>query len=114
MSFPRKTKSRRHAHCEGKCEGCDAPLQVGHFDYDHVKPRAMGGDDSFENCRVLCFLCHEHKTSEHDVPWIAKSNRQRDKHIGAMEPSRRPLPCGKKSPFKRKVGGRVVRRAAER
>jgi 5-methylcytosine-specific restriction protein A len=109
LEFSRKTKRDRFAHCAGKCEGCGVRLQVGRFHYDHDVPTGwMSGDNSFDNCRVLCQPCHADKTSA-EAPQKAKSDRIRDKWIGAKT-SRTPLPCGRNSPFKKRMDGSVVRR----
>lgn len=33
------------------------------FACDHIVPIEDGGDDTFENTQILCFLCHEFKTT---------------------------------------------------
>ena len=108
--FPKKVKVAAFQRADGRCEECTAPLAVGKFHYDHRIPDALGGKPTLENCTVLCLSCHSVKTTQEDVPTIAKSNRVRSKHLGANAPSRRPLPGGKNSPFKIKIGGAVVRR----
>lgn len=110
--FSRKVKLVAFAKAKGHCDGCTAPLCVGHFVYDHIVPWALGRDSSIANCQVLCDACNTIKTGTLDVPVIAKSNRQRDRHIGAKGKSRTPLPCGRDSWAQKKVGGKVVRRAS--
>ncbi|MGT2481426.1 HNH endonuclease signature motif containing protein [Methylobacterium oryzae CBMB20] len=101
---------------DGQCEGlltdgnrCPCALQVGRFHYDHIVPAALKEDASLENCRVLCRPCHAAKTVV-DVGVIARVRRVRDRHMGIIDPRRRPLPGGRASPYKRLIGGRVVRR----
>ena len=112
--FTRKVMSARYAYANGCCEACGEGVRQGHFHYHHEPPFEIAQDSSFDACRLFCDLCHEGITSFRDIPWIAKSDRQRDKHRAAMPPSRTPLPCGKKSPFKTTIGGHVVRRTAKR
>ena len=104
------------ARAEGRCEGvladggrCPCALQVGHFHYDHIVPAALADDASLENCQVLCRPCHAAKTVM-DVGVIARVRRMRDRHLGIADPNRRPLPGSKASPFKRLIGGGVIRR----
>jgi len=104
------------ARADGRCEGvltdgsrCPCALQVGRFHYDHIVPAALTEDASMENCQVLCRPCHAAKTVV-DIGVIARVRRLRDRHMGVADPHRRPLPGGRASPYKRLIGGRVVRR----
>ena len=85
---------------------CNAPIDLGRFEYDHEIPDWMSGDNSIENCRVLCLACHDDKTAR-DQGNIAKSKRIRDKIIKAKT-SRHPMPHGRNSLTKRKIGGAKV------
>jgi 5-methylcytosine-specific restriction protein A len=68
----------------GNCEKCTAPLVGSNRpQYDHAVPDAVGGEPTLANCLVLCRSCHGRKTSEKDVPEIAKTKRIRAKHLGA-------------------------------
>jgi 5-methylcytosine-specific restriction enzyme A len=119
MSRREFTKAVQRAalvRAEGRCEGtlvdgerCPCALQAGRFHYDHIVPTALTEDASLENCQVLCRPCHAAKTVV-DVGVIARVRRVRDRHAGITDPHRRPLPGGKASPYKRLIGGRVVRR----
>lgn len=104
--FSTKTKVLAFDRCGGLCEGCGAPLSAaGGIEYDHVLAAALGGDNTLENCQVLCGkVCHKQKTHTEDRPMISKSNRIRAKWRGAKKPSR------PQSKFKRKVNGEVVPR----
>ncbi|MGU3341591.1 HNH endonuclease signature motif containing protein [Methylobacterium mesophilicum] len=104
------------ARATGQCEGvltdgsrCPCSLQVGRFHYDHIVPAALTEDASLENCQVLCRPCHAAKTVV-DVGVIAQVRRIRDRHAGIRDGHRCSLPGGKASPFKRLIGGGVVRR----
>lgn len=83
QEFSRKVKKAAWDRCGGRCEKCTAKLFPGHYAYDHDLPDQMGGEPTLENCRVLCDACHDAKTFTVDIPTIRKSDRQRDKHIGA-------------------------------
>ncbi len=67
----------------------------------------MGGGNHLDNCVVLCRSCHRGITSDRAAV-IAKSNRIRAKHIGIAKASR--FPCGRGSPFKKKIDGTVAPR----
>jgi 5-methylcytosine-specific restriction endonuclease McrA len=43
---------------ESRCEECGmwTPYEEGHV--HHVQSRGAGGDDTVENCRWLCWRCH--------------------------------------------------------
>lgn len=110
LEFTRKTKALRFQHCKGLCEGCGVRLMPGKFEYDHDKEAADEGDNSFENCRVLCDSCHKPKTKAF-IQRIRKADRQRDKNIGAFKRVSR-FPCSRNSPWKKKIDGSVVRRDA--
>ena len=104
------------ARADGRCEGsfenggrCPCALQVGRFHYDHILPAALTDDASLENCQVLCRPCHAAKTVV-DMGVIARVRRVRDRHAGITDPYRRPLPGSRTSPFKRLIGGGIVRR----
>ena len=107
--FPARIRAAAFERCNGLCEECRSKLQVGRFHYDHVLPDGLGGKPLLENCRVLCRACHGVKTANQDVPQIAKADRQRSAHLG-KPPSRQPLPGGKRSGWKKKLDGTVVRR----
>jgi 5-methylcytosine-specific restriction protein A len=114
--FTRKTNSLAWQRCGGCCEGslpdgsrCGAPLVTGHINYDHRDPYEFSHDSSLENCQVLCDPCDDAKTFERDIPDIRKSDRIRDKHVGAFE-TRHKLPCGRRSNRSRTMRGRVVER----
>ena len=109
IEFTRKTKAARYLHADGKCEGCNISLKNRVAHYDHDTPTGwLGGDASFENCRVLCQPCHSAKTRA-EAPQKAKGDRIRDKAIGAKV-SRWTIPGSRRSPWKRKMDGTIVRR----
>ncbi|MDP4025989.1 HNH endonuclease signature motif containing protein [Methylobacterium sp. NEAU 140] len=114
--FTKAVQRAALARAGGRCEGvltdgtrCPCTLQVGRFHYDHIIPAALTEDASLANCQVLCRPCHAAKTAT-DVAVIARVRRQRDRHTGIAEPHRRPLPGSRASPFKRLIGGGIVRR----
>lgn len=74
--FPRHIKEEAWKRCRGHCEhpACRQKIMSG-ANYDHITPAAIGGKATLENCQVFCGRCHRIKTSERDVPMIAKAKR---------------------------------------
>ena len=117
--FSAKTRRAAWERANGMCEGmvdmgyavvrCLAPVDTGNFHYDHLDPDWYSKDNELENCAVLCVVCHKAKTKT-DVKNIAKSKRIIDKRIKARTPKGRPIPGTKRSGWKRKMNGEVVRR----
>lgn len=85
----------------GLAEGqrCNCSLSLG-VQYDHDVPDQLGGDNSLENCRAVCVQCHKIKTRG-DIQQIRKSDRQRDKASGVVQPAGKiksaPFPKSAKS-----------------
>lgn len=103
--FPAKVKIEALARCRGLCEGegCGAQLTVAKYAFDHILADGLGGKPTLDNCAVLCWVCHRKKTGQHDVPMIAKAERQRQRHLGVRP--RKP-----QSKWKRKLSGETVLR----
>lgn len=84
QEFPEKVKIAAFERAKGRCERCTALLAGSNRpQYDHSTPDAVDGPPTLENCVVLCRNCHGRKTSEKDVPEIAKTKRIRAKHMNA-------------------------------
>ena len=95
----------------GICTSCSQKNDAGKaWDIDHILPLALGGTNELENLQILCKPCHHSKTSQSDIPRIAKTKRLKERHLGARSPSTRPIPGSRHSPWKRKFDGSVVRR----
>jgi hypothetical protein len=73
---------------------------------EHVNPLWRGGSNELKNRELWCKPCSGDKTAA-ETTQRADSYRARDKHIGALK-SDSPMKCGRQSPYKRKVGGRLV------
>ena len=96
---------------KGICTACAQKIEAGKaWDIDHILPLALGGTNEPDNLQILCRSCHKTKTARFDVPRIAKTKRLKARHLGARAPSTRPIPGSRRSPWKRKMDGRVVRR----
>jgi 5-methylcytosine-specific restriction endonuclease McrA len=108
--FPKRVKLAAFERAGGRCERCTARLVPGKYRYDHRLPLALGGESTLANCVVQCLACDGPKTYRQDIPAIAKSGRQRARHVGAKPRSSRPLPAGRGSKWKRTLDGRTVLR----
>ena len=108
-SRTRKDRAAVFMKTDGRCWKCGQRLAARGWVEEHVVPLADGGADDIGNKMPSCVKCATEKTSE-EATVRAKVKRVRDRHIGAMPKSRRPMPGGRDSPWKNKVGGGVVRR----
>jgi 5-methylcytosine-specific restriction endonuclease McrA len=94
----------------GICVLCQQPIEAARERWiiEHIRALELGGDDTPENMGPAHATCAQVKTRD-DHRRAAKAKRQKIKYIGAERP-RHPLPCGKRSPWKRKLDGTVVPR----
>ena len=109
LEFSKRTKLQRFAIAGGCCEECGRKLLYGEPEYDHDKAAEFGGDNSLENCRVLCRSCHSLKTRKRDIPLIAKSNRNLARRANVNR-KRRSWGYGRKDKYRKKITGEVVER----
>lgn len=86
--FTKSVKLAAWNRCNGICECCEMKI-TGRPEYDHELADGLGGDNSIDNCKVLCSKCHRAKTSNHDVPMIAKATRLKEKAAGIRKPKRK-------------------------
>lgn len=120
MEFPetkrKKFSSKQRLECFVKhgalCYLCETKIKPGEeWQIEHILPVALGGSNEDENLRPVHVHCHKPKTKD-DVGKISKANRLRAKHFGAKE-KKGSMPGSKKSGWKRKMDGTVVRRDDE-
>lgn len=94
---------------EGRCYLCEGIIRPGDtWEIEHILPVGLGGDNSEENLRPAHTKCHKPKTAD-DVRSMRKADRIRAKHFGAKIKTG-SIPGSKKSGWKRKMDGTVVRR----
>ena len=97
---------------KGTCAACAQKIEAGKvWDIDHILPLALGGTNKPDNLQILCKPCHRTKTTQSDIPRIAKTKRLKASHLGARAPSTRPIPGSRHSPWKRKMDGSVLKRS---
>src|SRR6185437_11109281 len=73
--FSAKVEEQAEARAAGRCEDCGGQLKPGKYQLDHIKPRGLGGDNSLENCQVICTPCHLKKTLD-DMPPMRRADRK--------------------------------------
>jgi len=95
----------------GKCHICGQKIQGLHepWEVEHIIPLALGGDDEDHNMAPAHIACHGQKTRD-EAPRIAKSRRMRQRSAGIPRTVRRPIPGSRRSPWKKRLDGTVVRR----
>ena len=86
VEFSRKIRRQIIMRAAGKCERCNAVLKPREGEVDHILAAEFGGEATAANGQLLCRPCHKEKTAR-DIRAIRKSDRQRDKHIGATKKS---------------------------
>lgn len=91
--FSSQVRKDAWKRCGARCEepGCGIKLQVGKFQFDHIKPDGLDGEPTLENCAVLCSAHHYKKTVEIDRPIMQKADNIKAKHFGLGE-KKRPFP----------------------
>lgn len=93
----------------GECHICGGRIGVGEaWDVEHVIPLAQGGEDGGDNLRPAHRKCHSSKTKA-DAANTARAKRREAAFLGAKQ-SKKPMPFGRSSKFKRKLDGRIVPR----
>jgi len=89
--------------------GCSRRIAAGTpWVTDHAVALVNGGANRESNLRTLLVDCHARKTGG-DVAEKSAMARVAKKHAGLHRP-KRPMPGGRRSPWKRKINGEVVRR----
>ena len=86
--FSKRTRRDAFARAQGNCECCSMRIKAAAVQYDHRIPCALGGDNSLDNCQVLCIPCHKDKTGKSDMRNIAKAVRISDREMGIRKPSK--------------------------
>ena len=81
------------------------------WEAEHVLPLNCGGTNDPDNLLPAHASCHAGKTSG-EATVRAQVKRGADHHYG-IKRSARPMVCGRRSPFKKRMDGSVVRRDQE-
>jgi 5-methylcytosine-specific restriction endonuclease McrA len=108
--IPARVKIRVFKRAGGACGNCGLPIRAGLLPaYDHLVALINGGENRESNLQLLCVPCHLVKTGA-DVKEKATVYRKTAKHLGIKLKKGRPFPGARNSPWKKKIGGGVVRR----
>lgn len=108
---PLRVKARIIEAQFGICAcGCGVKLGVAGegIEFDHATALINGGENREANLQALRAPCHKPKTAA-DVKLKAMVARKKAKHLGLRQ-TKAALPCGKKSLWKRKLDGTLVKR----
>ncbi len=92
---------KRRLYAEPLCRDCKAKgITTVSVTIDHIKPMAMGGADTDDNCQALCQDCHDIKTA-----YESASSEAASFHPDWLGPSAVPLsilcgpPCSGKTTY---------------
>jgi 5-methylcytosine-specific restriction endonuclease McrA len=75
---------------------------------EHMRALELGGPDEVDNMGPAHATCAQAKTRD-DHQRAAKAKRQKIRHLGAGQ-TKRTLPCGRQSRWKKKINGTIVPR----
>jgi len=94
----------------GVCVLCDRAIDGARERWiaEHIRALELGGGDDLENLGPAHEACAIEKTRD-DHRRAAHAKRQKIRFIGA-EVSKRPMPFGRASPWKRTMSGRIIPR----
>lgn len=110
-SVRRAALERAGGFCERRSsEGCTMKLIKRKYRFDHVLALGLTGKSTLDNCEVVCLACDAPKTYGQDIPMMAAARRWRAKHEGTWRASKRPVPGGRGSKWKRGFDGKVTER----
>jgi len=108
---PRDRLSLFERH-RGVCCLCGLKIMVGDkWIVEHIIALELGGGNADDNLGPAHDHCAREKTKE-DHARGAKLKRVRQKHLGIRKEGR-PMPGSRRSPWKKKLDGTVVRRDQE-
>lgn len=95
---------------KGICCICHLKIDGVHEMWDeHINPLWLDGDNSAENRAPAHVACARKKTAA-EATERAKGRSVAEAHFGAKRTKTRPMPCGRRSRFKKKMDGSVVER----
>lgn len=63
IKFPKEVRKMIYHNADGRCVLCGRKITYNNMTMDHIKPLAMGGEDSVENLQCTCSACNLFKGS---------------------------------------------------
>lgn len=110
---PPRVKLRVFDRHGGRCQcGCRRKIAAGEaWQCDHIIALINGGENRESNFHPLLLAHHIDKTIA-DVAEKTRVAARRIRHLGLAE-STRPMPCGKRSGYKKTMRGQVVARQSQ-
>lgn len=112
--FSKAIKRVARKRAAGKCEATNCGALFGvKFHFDHDIADGLGGEPTLENCKVLCYPCHDEKTRKHDIPLIAKTKRISDKFNGIRTERAKIQSAGFRKAAPQNSASRPIRRKSE-
>ncbi len=110
--FTSRTKVKAFELAGGRCNRCTRKVGLGGepAEYHHKVTCEDGGDNSIENCEVLCASCHSHQTHKVEAPAKAEGRRHTAKRAGVKPKTRSAFQTSRDGPYKAKIGGGIERR----
>lgn len=111
--IPDRVRLRIFLHYSGICQICERKLHppADAWICDHKVALCNGGENRETNLQVLCLWCNKKKTTN-DVAKKAMTYLKQKAHYG-LKKSRNPMPGSRRSKWKRKMNGTIVRRNAD-
>jgi hypothetical protein len=101
-NLSRKERVTIFMKTDGRCYKCGQKLETKGWDAEHTQALELLGPSDIDALLPICKPCHKIKTAG-DRKAIAKCNRVRDKHIGAV-----PKKQSRQSKYRKKMDGTVV------
>ncbi|QRM28259.1 HNH endonuclease signature motif containing protein [Microvirga sp. VF16] len=94
----------------GICVLCEQPIDGvrERWIIEHIRALELGGLDEPDNMGPAHETCGLRKTQD-DHRRAAKAKKQKIQHLGAAQ-SKRPMPCGRQSRWKKRLDGTIVPR----
>lgn len=106
---PDRVRLRVFEKYEHRCGLCGRELNAGDkWTCDHMRALINGGINAEHNLMPICDWCDVNIKTPADVKLKAKTYARKSKHHGIRKRSQ--FACNRQSPFKKKIGGKVVRR----
>ena len=102
-AIPDRVKLRAFERAGGCCQECGRKIVAETWHCDHITPLWDGGEHREGNLQCLCVGCHWLKTGA-EASQRAEGRRHRKRVAGIKPKSRNPLPGGRGSQWKAKIG----------